>query len=111
MGRFFAGQLEMHKIRLHCMTALSVLILQIVALPHSADAQAPREGWDVAVYPILAWVPLGIGINVDIPPFEGDDGGTGEIIDSRFDGAFFGGVTASNGTWRIEGDLIWAAFG
>ena len=82
----------MRKIRLHCLTALCVVIVQIAALPQrAAGAPAPQEGWDVAVYPILAWVPLGIGIDVDIPPFEGDVGGAGDIVDSRFDGAFLGG--------------------
>ena len=99
-------------IRLNCLTALCVVIVQVAALAQgTAGAPAPQEGWDVAVYPILAWVPLGIGIGVDIPPFDGDGGGSGDIVDSRFDGAFFGGVTASNGTWRFEGDAIWAAFG
>ena len=67
--------------------------------------------WDISVYPMLAWVPLGIAIDVDIPPFGGDFGGAGDIVDSRFDGAFLGGAAASNGTWRIEGDAIWASFG
>jgi hypothetical protein len=57
------------------------------------------------------WVPTHIGIDVDVPPADGDGGGTGDILDSRFDGAFFGGVAASNGVWRIEGYGIWAAFG
>jgi hypothetical protein len=101
----------MPKFRLHCLTALCVVIVAVAALPQSARAQASQDGWDFAVYPILVWVPLGIGIDVDIPPFEGDIGGKGNIVDSRFDGAFLGGMTASNGTWRIEGDAIWAGFG
>src|SRR5215203_3890140 len=92
------------------LTALCVVIAQVAAPPR-AGAQVTQEGWDVAVYPILAWVPLGIGIDVDIPPFDGDGGGLGDIVDSRFDGAFLGGVAASNGTWRIEGDAIWAGVG
>ena len=89
----------------------------IVGVGQAAHAQSVAqgadadEGWQVAVYPILAWVPLDIGIDVDIPPFNGGDGGSGEIIESQFDGAFFGGVTASNGVWRIEGYGIWASFG
>ena len=56
-------------------------------------------------------MPLGIGIDVDIPPSDGDVGGSGSIVNTRFDGAFLGGVAASNGTWRIEGDAIWAGVG
>jgi hypothetical protein len=102
----------MHKIRFNCLTALCVVIVQMVALPQrAAGAEAAQAGWDVAVYPVLAWVPLGIGIDVDVPPFDGDSGGLGDIVDTRFDGAFLAGVTASNGTWRIEADAIWAGVG
>jgi hypothetical protein len=73
--------------------------------------QARAQDWNVAVYPILVWVPLGIDISVDIPPINGDGGGSGQIVDGRFDGAFFGGVTATNGVWLIEGYGIWAGVG
>jgi hypothetical protein len=102
----------MRSIRLKCVTILLVVILQIAALPKgAAAAQAGQEGWDVTVYPILVWVPIGIGIDVDVPPFDNESGAAGDIVDSRLDGAFFGGITVSNGTWRIEGDGIWAGFG
>lgn len=96
------------------MTALRIIVLVAlcaVSLPDAAHAQTAGDDWNVAVYPILVWVPLGIGIDVDVPPFEGDGGGAGKIVDSRFDGAFFGGVAASNDVWRIEGYGIWAGFG
>ena len=92
------------------LTAVCVLIAHIAAAP-GAGAQTTQEGWGVAVYPILGWIPLDIGIDVDVPPFGGDGGAAGDIVDSRFDGAFFGGAVASNGTWRIEGDAIWAGVG
>ena len=51
----------MRKFRLNCLSALRVVIVQATALPQrAAGAPAPQEGWDVAVYPILVWVPLGI---------------------------------------------------
>src|SRR6266850_1303432 len=84
-GEFRAGPVRdtlrtMLKIRLHRLTALCVVIVQVAALPQrAAAAQAPQAGWDVAVYPILAWVPLGIGIDVDIPPFGGDSGGLSDL--------------------------------
>ena len=43
--------------------------------PDHAYAQSAHDDWDVSVYPFLAWLPLGIGIDVDIPPFQGDLGG------------------------------------
>ena len=102
----------MREIRFNCLAAICVVMIQLAALPTAAAAApAPQQGWDVTVYPILAWVPLGINIEVDIPPFGGDGGGLGDIVDSHLDGAFLGGIAASNGTWRIEGDAIWASFG
>lgn len=95
-----------------------VAFLTLAAAQPSAaqsSAQAQNEGWKVAVYPILAWVPLGIGIDVNVPPDTGD-GGTGpdfggKIIDGRFDGAFFGGVSAEKARFRIDADGMWAAVG
>lgn len=94
----------MKLIRIACL-----VVVCLIAMPAAARGQ--QEDWKIAVYPILAWVPLGIGIDVEIPPFDNDAGGAGDILESRFDGAFLGGVAASNGTWRIEGYGIWAAFG
>lgn len=88
-----------------CLAAL------LVGVCAEARAQtAPDGNWNVTVYPIFAWLPVSLGIAVDVP--EGDGGGLfGEIIDSRFDGAYFGGAAASNGPWRLEGYGMWAAFG
>jgi hypothetical protein len=97
----------MHQMRVFFL----VMVLGVVGSSRAAHAQTAGEGWQFAVYPILVWVPLDIGIDVDIPPFNGSGGGAGQIIESRFDGAFFGGMTASNGVWRIEGYAIWAGFG
>ena len=63
------------------------------------------------MYPILVWAPTDISVDVNIPPSGGSGGGSADILESRFDGAFFGGVNATNGAWRIEGYGIWAAFG
>ena len=93
------------------LAALCVLSLAPAAGAQTAVPADPDEGWRVAVYPILAWVPIAIETHVDIPPVGGDGGGSGEILDGRFDGAFFGGVSATNGAWRIEGYALWAAFG
>ena len=98
IGRYFRG------------TALAALC--VVGTAQLAAAQ----DWKVAGYPILGWLPLGIEMNVDVPPFEGGGGGSfpgggGDIIDSRFDGAFFGGVSAEKGPVRIDADVLWAAVG
>jgi hypothetical protein len=94
---------------MHVIRVLFLAALCVVSLVDAARAQATAQpggtddGWSIAVYPIFAWVPLDIGIDVDIPPFNGDGGGLGEIVDSRFDGALFGGVAASNGSVAYRG--------
>ena len=92
---------------------LAILCVLVAGEPLRAQsaAQAVADGWNISVYPIFLWVPVDIGIDVDVPPFNGDGGAAGQIVESQLDGAFFGGVTASNGVWRIEGYGIWAAFG
>ena len=75
-------------------------------------ASPPAKDWKFSIYPLLAWVPTNIGIEVNVP-IEGGGGGSiqGEIADSRFDGAFLGGFSATNGTWRVDTDFVWAAVG
>jgi hypothetical protein len=83
--------------------------------------------WKFTVYPILAWVPLNLEIEVQ-GPFDlgsgggggggiggGIGGGTGQvggkIVDKRFDGAFLAGFAATNDTWRFDFDGVYAAVG
>ena len=88
----------------------TAVIALMCALGAVQGAQA-QENWQISAYPVLAWVPVGIGIDVEVPPGEGDSGGSGSIVDGRFDGAFFGGVSATNSTWRFDANVIWAAIG
>jgi len=93
------------------------LAMCLAVVSHTAHAQTVaarangEQDWHVTIYPVLAWVPLDIAIDVDIPPIDGGGGGSGQILDSQLDGAFFAGVTASNGVWRIEGYGLWTSFG
>lgn len=88
------------------------MAVAVAATMLTANAAAAQGGgWDVAAYPVLVWVPLGIDINVNVPPHEGGGGGIGDIAEKRFDGAYLGGASATNGTWRIDVDAIWAAVG
>lgn len=97
--------------RVACLALMCVLGLGSDVLAQPAQ-NAPSDGWNVNVYPILGWLPIDILIDVDSADDGGGNGGaSGQIIESRFDGAFFGGVNASNGPWRIEAYGIWAAFG
>lgn len=92
-----------------------LLLMSACAWPSVANAQtpaAPDEGWDVALYPVFGWVPFGIGLDVDLPPLDGGGGGGGgKILESRFDGAFLGGMSAAKGRFRIDADVLWAAVG
>ena len=97
---------------------LVLLLTILLAATGVANAQTSSvssdDDWKVAIYPILAWLPLGIGIDVDVPPIDGGGGGSGgsvEVIDGRFDGAYLGGFAASKGLFRVDADGLWAAVG
>jgi len=79
------------------------------AVPYAVPA--PDEGWRITIYPVLAWIPSGIEININLPPTNADGGLLGDIIDSRFDGAFLGGFSAAKGAWRMDVNGLWAAVG
>jgi hypothetical protein len=84
--------------------------------PAAAQSQTtPDNAWNIAVYPVMAWVPTSIDIDVNVPPVSGGGGSGpefgGGIVDGRFDGAFFGGLSAAKGIWRIDADVLWAAVG
>ena len=99
-------------IRILGLAAVSFVCLSETAGAQTTTQSAPAdEGWRVQVFPVLLWAPLDIGIDVDVTPVNGGGGASGDILESRFDGAYFGGVTVYNDDWRIEGYAIWAAFG
>jgi hypothetical protein len=96
-----------------------LVALMALAAAQPAAAQSPAttqdSGWDVSIYPILGWLPLGIDFDLNVPSV-GGGGGTspdfgGQAIEGRFDGAFFGGLSAQKGKFRIDADGLWAAVG
>jgi len=94
----------------------AVVVLLANASGAAAQTQSSSSSSDsgvtVTIYPVLAWVPTSIDIDVDLPPLDGGGGGGGgEIIDSTLDGAFLGGFAVSGGRWRVDGDGLWAGFG
>jgi hypothetical protein len=91
------------------------LAIAVIAVLPARPAAAQSDDWKISIYPVLAWVPIEIGIDVNVPPISGG-GGTGpefggKIIDGRLDGAFFGGVAASKAGWRFDVDGLWAGVG
>jgi hypothetical protein len=102
-------------VNIHLRSWLSIAVIAVaLALPGAAQAQSgSSDDWKIAVYPVLAWVPISIDIEVNVPPVSGGGGSPerGKIAEGRFDGAFFGGVTASNRNWFFDFDGLWAAVG
>ena len=103
----------MRLIQIVCLSLVCLSVFSSSARAQSAPSGSPADkDWKITLYPVLAWLPLTIDIDVNVPPHDdGDAGGSGNILDGRFDGAFFGGASASNGVWRIEGFGMWAAVG
>lgn len=101
----------MRRLEAGWLAAVFVLSASLPAYAQTTQMVSTRRGWDITIYPVFLWLPYKINVDVDIPPDDGDEGGVGNILDSRFDGAYFGGLVLTNGTWRFEGNGIWAAFG
>lgn len=117
-GTSIASAVEHHMTRLRIVGRLAAAVFAVLAaVPAIAQTQVPAgastgDDWKVGIYPVFVWVPLGIDIDVEVPPFEGGGGGgTGSIVDGRFDGAFLGGLSAAKGVFRVDGDVLWAAVG
>jgi hypothetical protein len=101
----------MHKLARIAILAAAAL----VATAGISGAQtSSNDGWRVTVYPVLAWLPTHIGIDVNLPPLDVGGGGSNidaSIVDPRFDGALLAGFAATNDRWRIDADGLWAAVG
>jgi hypothetical protein len=93
----------------------SLVVMIVLSAARTAAAQSASDDWKIAVYPVLAWVPISIDIDVNVPPISGGGGSGpefgGKILDARLDGAFFGGLSAAKGRLRIDADGLWAGVG
>jgi len=101
----------MQTIRIVFLTLHLMVVGQMAGAQTVAQGSSVEHDWQITAYPVLAWIPLDIGIDVDVPPANGDAGGSGDILNSYLDGALFAGVTATNGVWRIEGYGLWLSLG
>jgi hypothetical protein len=90
----------------------------LLVLSLSACSQACAKtaiGADVAwlvrpVYPVFAWIPLNIGIDVTILGVD-KRRAAGSIVEAASMARFSAESTAWKGAWRIEGYGVWASFG
>lgn len=102
----------MDKIRLFALTACLIGAAAGASAQNAAAQPESNDRWRTNIYPLLVWVPIDIDASVNVPPITGSGGGaSGDILESRFDGAYFGGITVTNGVWRVDGDGMWLAFG
>ncbi len=80
--------------------------------PQTSGKAAPKPyGWNVAIYPALAWVPI-FGASVTLPPVPSqpiETPGPSGSTSSSFNGAFFGGARVEKGKWSVDGLFMWAA--
>ena len=88
---------------------------RIAGQPADATVSNGPGDWTFNIYPILVWIPFKTAIEVEGPFDLGGGGGTGDVggklVDTRFDGAFLAGVSATNDTWRFDFDGVYAAVG
>jgi hypothetical protein len=97
------------------------ILSALLSAPATALAQSPASSsttvqddsdWKFSIYPVLAWLPINVNIDVNLPPINGGGGGQGgSILNSHFDGTFLAGFSATNGVWRVDTDGLWAAVG
>lgn len=95
-------------------TTLAALVLSIATNARaqtapSAPTATQDAGWEFTIYPVLAWLPYKVDVDVNVPPINGGGGGSGSILNSQFDGAFLAGFSATNQVWRFDVDGLWAA--
>ncbi len=71
----------------------------------------PPYGWDVAIYPVMAWAPV-FGTSVTLPPSPskpittpGRSGSTNSSINA----AYFGGARFERNKWSADFLFMWAA--
>ena len=90
--------------------AVCLTLVNHIAAAQTASGPNAEQDWQVTIYPVLAWVPIGVSIDVNVPPGDGDGGDSGGILNRQLDGALFAGVAATRGAWRVEGYGLWASF-
>jgi hypothetical protein len=80
---------------------------QAAASPKPAETDS---GWDVVIYPVLAYIPLaGIDVTLpEVPPCTGCPPGVPTGSESGLSGAWFGSFRVEKGRFALAGDINYA---
>jgi hypothetical protein len=78
----------------------------------TSTSQKPEErpyGWDIAIYPALAWAPV-FGAGVTLPPVPSNPiaPAPSASVSSSFNGAYFGGARIEKRKWSADLLFMWA---
>ena len=67
--------------------------------------------WTVAIYPVLAWLPIfGASVNFpNLPSLPGGGGGASGSTSGSFNGAALAGVSIQKSHWIVDVDGLWAS--
>lgn len=101
---------------------LGVLFALIVCLPHPALAgsssvdsnwEKDPSAWQVAIYPIYAWVPVfGASVKIPAPPLPSNpvagEGTASGTTSGSLNGAAFVGAEILKSKWSVTANALWA---
>jgi len=76
----------------------------------SQEQEKKAYGWDIAIYPVLAWAPV-FGVGVTLPPVASNPIAPppSASVSSSLNGAYFGGARIEKHKWSADLLFMWAA--
>jgi hypothetical protein len=81
---------------------------QTPSAPSTSQKQEKKAyGWDIAIYPALAWAPV-FGVGVTLPPVVSNPIAPSASVSSSFNGAYFGGARIEKHKWSADLLFMWA---
>ena len=83
---------------------------QASSAPQSQANSDRPYGWDIAVYPALAWAPFfGVSVNLPALPSNPIAPGPSGSTNSSLNGAYFGGTRIEKSKFSVDFLFMWAA--